>query len=329
MKKLYILSTLLVASISFGQVSYRFTGTGALNANGWTTHSGATPGQLTISTGSLTYSTITPAGNKVALVAGNTEDVNLSCGTAITGTAYYSVIINLPNTTGLNLNTASGDYSIALGGASGASVTSLPGRIYFRAGATADTFNLGVLNNSGGTAAPSYVATNFPINTPVFAVVKYNLTTNTASLFINPALDSTEPTASATNNTGTTAAPASIASITLRQGGSATAGTGNVEFDDVRIADNWAYVSSASLKTNQNSIAGLKVYPNPVSNGTLFIETDLNAAKTVTIFDVLGKQVLNTTTSSNAVNVSQLHTGIYMVQITEEGNTATKKLVIR
>jgi hypothetical protein len=325
MKKLYILSILLVASISFSQVSDRFTGTGALNANGWTTHSGLIPGQLTISTGSLTYSSIIPAGNKVALVSGNTEDVNLSCGTAITGTVYYSVIINLPNTNGLNQNTATGDYSISLGGASGAIVTSLPGRIYFRAGAIADTFNLGVLNNSGGTVTPSYVATNFPINIPVFAVVKYDISTNAVSLFINPALNSTEPTASAANNTGTTTAPASIASIAIRQ----STGTGNVEFDDVRIADNWAYVSSSSLKINQNSIAGLKVYPNPVSNGTLFIESDLNSDKNVTIFDVLGKQVLNTTTSNNAINVSQLHTGIYMVRITEEGNTATKKLVIR
>lgn len=328
MKKIYILSTLLVASISFGQVSDRFMGTGALNANGWATHSGTTPGQLTISTGSLTYSTITPAGNKVALVAGNTEDVNLSCGTAISGTAYYSVIINLPNTTGLNLNTASGDYSIALGGTAGATVTALPARIYFRAGATADTFNLGILNNSGGTVAPSYVATNFPINTPVFAIVKYELTTNTASLFINPALDSTEPTATVTNNTGTGAAPTSIASVTLRQGGTATAGTGNVEFDDIRVANNWAYVSSASLKINQNSISGLSFYPNPVKNGVFFINTDANAERTVTVFDVLGKQVLNLTTSNNAINVNNLNSGVYMVKITEEGKTATRKLVI-
>jgi len=329
MKKLYILSLLLVAgSLSFAQVSERFVGTGSLNANGWTTHSGTTPGQLSITAGSLTYSTISPVGNKAALVAGNTEDVNLSIGTALTGTVYYSVIINMPNATGLHPNTATGDYSIALGGTAGTSLTSLPARLYYRTGTVADTFNVGILNNSGGTVAPAFVATDFPINAPIFVVVKYELATNTASLFVNPALNSTEPAATTTNNTGTTAAPAQIASIALRQGGSATTGTGNVEYDDIRVADNWTYVTTSVLKVDQNAIAGLSIFPNPVKNGVFYINTDANAERTVTVFDVLGKQVLNTTTSQSAINVSGLNAGVYMVKVTEEGNTATRKLVI-
>ena len=84
----------------------------------------------------------------------------------------------------------------------------------------------------------------------------------------------------------------------------------------------------SSLSVNQNSIAGLSVYPNPVKNGVFYINTDANAERTVSVFNVLGKQVLNTTTSENAINVSSLTAGVYMVQITEEGKTATKKLVI-
>jgi len=71
------------------------------------------------------------------------------------------------------------------------------------------------------------------------------------------------------------------------------------------------------------------MYPNPVSNGTLFIETSANAEKTVTVFNVLGKQVLNTTTTNNTINVASLHTGVYIVNITEEGKTASRKLVIK
>lgn len=88
-------------------------------------------------------------------------------------------------------------------------------------------------------------------------------------------------------------------------------------------------VSSGLLGIKQNTIAGLKIYPNPVSNGTLFIETSANAEKTVAVYDVLGKKVLNTKTSDNAVNVSSLHTGVYIVNITEEGKTASRKLVIK
>lgn len=88
-------------------------------------------------------------------------------------------------------------------------------------------------------------------------------------------------------------------------------------------------LGSYSLGINQNAIAGLKVYPNPVSNGTLYIETAANTEKTVVIYDVLGKKVLQANTSDNAIHVNNLRTGVYLVKITEEGKTATRKLVIK
>jgi hypothetical protein len=87
-------------------------------------------------------------------------------------------------------------------------------------------------------------------------------------------------------------------------------------------------LSDLTLASQSFEINGLKVYPNPVANGTLFIETAANAERTVTVFDLLGKQVLNTTTSENAINVSNLNAGVYVVKITEEDKTASTKLVI-
>lgn len=86
---------------------------------------------------------------------------------------------------------------------------------------------------------------------------------------------------------------------------------------------------SPTLGVKSNDIAGLNIYPNPVTNGTLFINTDANAERNVTVFDVLGKQVLKVTTSNNAINVANLNAGVYIVKVTEEGKTATRKLVIR
>jgi hypothetical protein len=88
-------------------------------------------------------------------------------------------------------------------------------------------------------------------------------------------------------------------------------------------------LTDLTLASQNFEISGLKVYPNPVANGTLFIETAANAEKTVAIFDVLGKQVFNTTTADNAINVSGLNAGVYVVRITEEGKTASTKLVIK
>ncbi len=86
-------------------------------------------------------------------------------------------------------------------------------------------------------------------------------------------------------------------------------------------------VCSASVK--DNNIAGLSVYPNPVVDGTLYINSNSSVEKSVAIFDILGKQVLNTTTSNGAVNVANLNAGVYIVKVTEEGKTATRKLVVK
>jgi len=87
-------------------------------------------------------------------------------------------------------------------------------------------------------------------------------------------------------------------------------------------------VSGSVLSVKDNTIAGLNIYPNPVTNGKFFISTDANAEKSVAIFDVLGKQVVKTT-ATESVNVSNLKAGVYIVKITEEGKTATRKLVIK
>jgi hypothetical protein len=62
----------------------------------------------------------------------------------------------------------------------------------------------------------------------------------------------------------------------------------------------------------------------------LFITSSNTAAtKSVAIFDVLGKQVVKTTVTNQVVNVSKLISGVYILKITEEGKTATRKLVIK
>src|ERR1043165_8931206 len=104
MKKLYTLTFLIASCVTFAQATDPFLGAAGtpLDANGWFWHSGLTPNQLTIAAGSLAYAGLPADGNKAALVAGNSQDVNVPSGSAITATAYYSAIINFPNTTGLH-----------------------------------------------------------------------------------------------------------------------------------------------------------------------------------------------------------------------------------
>ena len=86
---------------------------------------------------------------------------------------------------------------------------------------------------------------------------------------------------------------------------------------------------SVTLQAQNNEIAGLKVYPNPVSNGVLHVESNLNTERTISLYDVLGKEVMKATTSNTTINIANLNSGIYIVKITEGGKTATKKLVVK
>ncbi len=104
--------------------------------------------------------------------------------------------------------------------------------------------------------------------------------------------------------------------------------TADFTVGDVNPRNSSTAANTCSLGVKDNDIAGLKVYPNPVTNGKLFITTDSNVEKTVAIYDVLGKQVVNTK-ATDFVSVSNLKGGVYIVKITEEGKTATRKLVIK
>jgi hypothetical protein len=78
-----------------------------------------------------------------------------------------------------------------------------------------------------------------------------------------------------------------------------------------------------------DAIDGLTIYPNPLKGNTLYFTSTANAEMSVQIFDLVGKEVLNSNVINNGVNVSSLNTGVYIVKITEEGKTATRKLVIQ
>ena len=91
--------------------------------------------------------------------------------------------------------------------------------------------------------------------------------------------------------------------------------------------DNATFSYGVLSANSFSQIDGLKMYPNPTKNN-LFIETALNSDINVSIVNMLGKEVVNTKVVNNTVNVSNLTSGIYIVKITEEGKTSTKKLII-
>ncbi|MCW1146672.1 T9SS type A sorting domain-containing protein [Flavobacterium lacisediminis] len=89
-------------------------------------------------------------------------------------------------------------------------------------------------------------------------------------------------------------------------------------------------IADTNLSTRGfDAIEGLKMYPNPLKGNTLYLTSTANTEMSVQIFDIVGKEVVKSKVINNTVNVSGLNAGVYIVKITEEGKTATRKLVIQ
>lgn len=77
------------------------------------------------------------------------------------------------------------------------------------------------------------------------------------------------------------------------------------------------------------NINGLSIFPNPVSNGKVFINTKFNLTKKIEIYDVLGKKIMSQTLYGKELNISDLNPGVYILKIKEGEFSATRKLVVR
>lgn len=88
--------------------------------------------------------------------------------------------------------------------------------------------------------------------------------------------------------------------------------------------------SFANAQDNKlQTIDGLNLYPNPVSNGKVYITSKSGENKDISIFDVLGKLVMQVTISSKELNILALSPGVYIIKIRENDTTATRKLIIK
>jgi len=87
--------------------------------------------------------------------------------------------------------------------------------------------------------------------------------------------------------------------------------------------------TQSSAVATSKEIKGFAIYPNPASNGIVYINTFKNVEKTVQIFDVLGKLIFAKTLATKFVNVSRLKPGVYILKVFEEDKSSTRKLVIK
>lgn len=93
------------------------------------------------------------------------------------------------------------------------------------------------------------------------------------------------------------------------------------------LIDNVVLHVGEPTSTQKNNIEGLSIYPNPASDMVNVVSNSLSN-KDITITDLLGKTVL-TDNVNQSVNISSLKSGVYMMQITQDGKSATRKLIVK
>ena len=86
-------------------------------------------------------------------------------------------------------------------------------------------------------------------------------------------------------------------------------------------------VDNASVPDSE--IANFNLYPNPAFNDVVYITTQDNGMKEITVFDVFGKVVLKDRIRNNALDISRLVPGVYVIQVVENKKTMTRKLVVK
>jgi len=88
-------------------------------------------------------------------------------------------------------------------------------------------------------------------------------------------------------------------------------------------------VNDFTLSNEQFTQNSFKMFPNPVTGNELTISAENGNSVDVTIYSALGQQVITQKEVTNSINVSSLNAGLYIVKVSQNGNSQTRKLVIQ
>ena len=266
---------------------------------------------ITVETGNLTYGTLVGTGNSVGFSGTGIETFTPFTPTT-SGTVYAGFMFTVSDIT--NVTDGVDSYFAVLTDAA----KTFKIRLFTKR--VASQYQIGFDSASTTT---NYDATLRNVGEVIYVILGYDFATNTVvNAWINPNLatfnNTTPPTL-----TAVTTAIADLGGFVLRQDGATN--TPTIKVDELKISTSALEYNLSASSFSQ--IDGLKLYPNPAKNN-LYIETTLNSNIHVSIVNMLGKEVLKTKVNNNTVNISNLTSGVYIVKITEENKTSTKKLII-
>ncbi len=226
-----------------------------------------------------------------------------------------------------NTSTDTGEF-VEVAGPAGTDLSVYTITLYRDTGPSYDTVSLsGTIDNEGSGVG----AVSFPIagiqNGPADGIALSKTGSNDIQLI------SYEGTLTATNGA---ASGLLSADINVSEPGSTPVGY-SLEYDEtlmfwVGVIDDTPgdYLQGTFILSNTKSqIEGFNLFPNPVSEGFVNISSRFNDPIRVSVYDVLGKQVINQVLLKEHIDVSNLTAGVYLLRATQNEGVTTKKLIIK
>lgn len=310
-----------------------------LTVNGWTTHSGSN--EISLKTtgsdngNSLSYEGLPKSvGNRIELIpAGGNVSINKSFSNPSTTVAYASFLMkvvdlskNVPaNTT----TTAPGGFFFSFSANEGVSVsdgTQSVSKVGIRKGSVDNTYNISLLNVNGGTIPAEEIFGKNPkdynVGETYFVVIKYDMagTVGKSSIWVNTL---SEGELLHSSEAGTSDKLSQVSSVIVRQRANLAPG---VELDEVRLGTTWKEVTESTLSTGEVNNKTKHILSNTLVLDQFKVLS--NQKTSVEVYSLTGQLVKTAqVTPQNAVNVSNLPSGVYIVKVVEGTQTYTQKIV--
>jgi len=89
-------------------------------------------------------------------------------------------------------------------------------------------------------------------------------------------------------------------------------------------------ITGFTLSSKSFELENVNVYPNPISKGNEYItiSSRLNDKMEVSVYNLLGKQLIKETITNNLLKVTQLNSGIYLLKIVQDNKQITRKIIV-
>lgn len=279
--------------------TFSYTDGSLLGNSTWTTHSG-TAGDLLVASGQAVVQHGAPS-----------EDINLPF-VPVTGNVFFAFDMIVQNP-GTPISGADNEYFAHFKDDG----FGFFGRLDIVAPSGAGDYTVGIA--TANSTAEATWATDLTFGSTYRVTVRYNQDDNIAELWVDAASETD------TSILGVDEADPgnSIASFALRQSDSAENET--ILVDNLRVTQTFA----ETLSNEEFTADSFKVFPNPTSTGFVNITGTNTDDVSVTVFDILGKKVISETLTNDRLNVSALNAGVYILKISQNNASVTKKLVIK